>query len=116
MIPGNAGAGEPPERVCFVGHSNGGGARGDWARGLQRGEPRKFIGSRSHLGTQPVEDGEGGFFGARGEIAGGAYAGRAALFALTSGDEFAGFLREENVRSKEGFGEADAARVGIEEI
>ena len=38
MIPGNAGAEEPAKRVCFVGRSNGGGARGDWAHGLQRGE------------------------------------------------------------------------------
>src|ERR1700687_5624973 len=116
MIPGNAGAEEPAERVCFVGHSNGGGARGDWPRGLLRGEPRKFIGSCSHLSTQPVENGEGGFFCARGEIAGGADAGRAALFASTGGNEFAGFLYEETVRSKEGFGKAYAAGVGIEEV
>src|SRR5882762_5334407 len=116
MIPGNAGAEEPAERIRFVGRSNGGGARGDWPCGLQRGEPRKFIGSRSHLGTQPVEDGEGGFFRARRAITGGAYAGRAALFALTGGDEFAGFLHEESVRSKEGFGKAYAAWVGVEEV
>jgi len=39
MIPGDAGAEEPAERIRFVGRSNGGGARGDWLRGLQRGEP-----------------------------------------------------------------------------
>src|SRR5229473_8384272 len=116
MISGNASAEEPAERVCLVGRSNGGGARGDWARGLQRGESREFVGGGRHLGTQPVQDGEGGFFCARGEIAGGADAGRAALFAGTGGDEFARFLHEESVRSKERFRKADAARVGVEEI
>src|SRR5207253_9948640 len=64
------------------------------------------------LGTQPVEDGEGGFFGARGEIAGGADAGGAALLAGARGDKFAGFFYEQSVRSKEGFVAADSAAVG----
>ena len=68
------------------------------------------------LGTQPVEDSEGGLFRAGGEIAGGADAGGAALLAGARGDEFAGFLYEKSVRSKEGFGEADSAGVGVEEI
>src|SRR5204862_7595875 len=89
---------------------------GGWARGLQLGEACRLVCSAGHLGTQPVEEGEGGFLCARGEIAGGAHAGGAALFALTGGNEFVGFLHEETVRSKEGFGEADAAGVGIEEI
>src|SRR5260370_10133658 len=116
MIRGNGRAEELAERVCFGGRSNGGGSRGDWPGGLQRGETEKFIGRCSHLGTQPVEDGEGGFFSARGEIAGGADAGRTALFAPTGGNEFAGFLHEESGRSKERFRKADAARVGVEEI
>ena len=68
------------------------------------------------LGTQPVENGEGGFFRARGEIAGGADAGGAALLAGARGDEFAGFLYEKSVRSKERLGETDTGGVGVEEI
>src|SRR5260370_26338908 len=88
MISGNASAEEAAERVCFVGRSNGGGARGAWACGLPRGESREFVGGGGHLGTQPVEDGEGGFFFARGAIARGAAAGKARLLAGTGGDVF----------------------------
>src|SRR5260370_1377966 len=116
MIFGNARAEEPAERVCFVGRSNGGGSRGDWPCGLQRGESREFVGGGGHLGTQPVEDGEGGFFCARGEIAGGGDAGRAALFAGTGGGEVARFLYEGGVGSKERVRKADAAGVGVEEV
>src|SRR5712664_4936883 len=116
MIPGHAGAEEPAERVCFVGRSNGGGSRGDRPRGLQRGESGEFVGNGGHLCTQPVENRKGGFFCARGEIAGGADAGGATLFAGARGNELAGFLHEESVRSKEGFGEADSTGVGVEEI
>src|SRR5258708_22429834 len=77
---------------------------------------REFICRGRHLGTQPVEDSEGGFFCARGEIASRANAGGATLFAGARGDKFASFLHEEGVRSKEGFGKADAARVGVEEV
>src|SRR5260370_35119891 len=116
MIFGNARAEEPAERVCFVGRSNGGGSRGDWPCGLQRGESREFVGGGGHLGTQPVEDGEGGFFCARGEIAGRADAGGTALFAGTGGNEVWGFLHEQSGRSKERFGRADFVRGGVEEI
>src|SRR5260370_38682146 len=92
MIFGNARAEEPAERVCFVGRSNGGGSRGDWPCGLQRGESREFVGGGGHLGTQPVEAGGGGFFCARGEIAGGADPGRAALCPGPGGAVFGRFL------------------------
>src|SRR6266446_5927112 len=100
MIRGNAGTEDAAKGVFFAGRSNGGGARGHRPGGLQRGEHGEFVGSGGHLGAQPVKDGEGGFFCAGGEIAGWADAGGAALFARASGDEFAGFLHEQSVRSK----------------
>src|SRR5258708_31402210 len=111
MIRGNASAEEAAERVCFVGRSNGGGSRGDWARGLQSGESREFFGGGGHLGTQPVEDGEGGFFCARGEIAGGGDAGRAALFAGTGRGGVARFFHRERRRSERRVGKARSGRV-----
>src|SRR5258708_37944196 len=101
MIFGNARAEEPAERVCFVGRSNGGGARGDWPGGLQRGESREFVGGGGHLGTQPVEDGKGGLFCARGDIALRVDSGRAALFAGTGRAVFARFWQVELVRGIE---------------
>src|SRR6266849_4052822 len=65
---------------------------------------------------QPAKDLQRRLLRARHEIAGGADARGAALFAGACGDEFARFLHEEGVRSKERLGEADAAGVGVEEI
>src|SRR5258708_30176662 len=73
---------------------------------------REFICRGRHLGTQPVEDSEGGFFCARGEVASRANARGATLFAGARGVKFARFLHEAGVRSKEGVREAGAARVG----
>src|SRR5712692_2521377 len=65
---------------------------------------------------QPAKDLQRRLLRARREIAGGADAGRAPGFARACGDEFARFLHEKRMRSKEWFGKADAARVGVEEI
>src|SRR5213078_1614914 len=83
---------EQAEHVLFARRSNRGGPRRQGPRGLQRSEPCEFVGSGSHLGTQPVENGEGGFLRARSEIARGADAGWTALFARACGDQFARFL------------------------
>src|SRR6266567_4036884 len=116
MIRGDARAEEPAERIFFAGRSNRRRPRRHWPCGLQRGESRELIGSGGHLGTQPVENSEGGIFCARGKIACGTHAGRAALFAGTRGDEFVGFLHQESVRSKEGCGKADAAGISVVQV
>src|SRR6266446_1925841 len=82
----------------------------------ERGEAGKFIGGRSHLRTQAVENGKSGFFGARRKIARRAHTGRAALVALACGNELARFLHEEIVGAEKRLRKADAAGVGIEEI
>src|SRR5882724_5936011 len=116
MIRGNASAKESAEHVFFAGRSNRRGTRWHGPCGLKRSEPRKFVGSGCHLGTQPVENGERSFLRAGGEIAGGADAGGATLFARTRGDEFARFLHQELVRSKERFRKANAPRVGVVQV
>jgi len=44
MIGGHARAEEAADSVFFAGRSNGGGARGHWPGGFQRGESGKFVG------------------------------------------------------------------------
>jgi len=45
MIPGHASSEEAAESVFIAGGSYGGGPRGHWPGGLQRGETREFIGA-----------------------------------------------------------------------
>src|SRR5213594_1949848 len=116
MIRGNASAEEAAESVIFARRSNGGGSRRHWPGRLQRGEPGEFVSGGRHLGAQPVENGEGGFFRARSEIARGAHAGGAALFAGARSNKVACFLHEEIVRSKEWFRKADAAGISIVQV
>src|SRR6266702_4053546 len=116
MVRGDTRAEEPAELVSIDGRSNRPGPRCHWPCGLQRGESRELIGSGGHLGTQPVENSEGGIFCARGEIACGTHARRAALFTGTRSDEFACFLYQKCVRSKEGFGKADAAGISVVQV
>src|SRR5437588_4103518 len=68
------------------------------------------------LCTQPAENGQRRFFGARREIASGTNARRAALFAVAGGNQFARFLQEQVVRAKQRFRETDAARIGVVEV
>src|SRR6266849_1281139 len=65
---------------------------------------------------QPAKDLQRRLLGARREVASGADARGAALFAGARSDELARSLYEKSVGSKEWFGKADAARVGVEEI
>src|SRR5216684_3489314 len=98
--------------------SSSSGARNELGRAgrLECGEAGKFIGGRSHLRTQAVENGKSGFFGARREIARRAHTGRAALLALACGNELARFLHEEIVGAEKRLRKANAAGVGIEKI
>jgi hypothetical protein len=63
---------------------------------------------------QPAKDLQRRFLRACREVARGAHAGWTSLLTGASGNEFAGFLHEETVRSKEGFGETDAAGIRVE--
>ena len=92
MILGNSSAEQAREGVFLIRGSKGAEPRCRGTCWLQSGESREFVGGRGHLGTQTVKNRERRFFGARGKIARGTYAGGAALFAGTSGNEFAGFL------------------------
>jgi len=86
MILGNTRAEQAREGVFLVWGSKGGGPRRHGARGFQSGESREFVGDRSHLGTQVVENREGRFFCARGKITCGAHTRWATLFAATGRD------------------------------
>ena len=86
MILGNSSVEQAREGVFLVGGAKDGRPRRHGARGFQSGKSREFVGGRSHLGTQTVENRERRFLGARGKIARGAYAGWAALFAATGRD------------------------------
>src|SRR5690242_18290100 len=92
MIRSDACSEEPAERIFLAGCSNPGGPRRHGPRWPQCSEPCEFIGSGSHLSTQPVEDGQCSFFCAWSEIARRADAGGTTLFAGARGDEFARFL------------------------
>src|SRR6267142_819175 len=116
MICGHARAEKPAERIFLAGRSNRGRTRRYWPDWFQRSESREFVGSSGHLGTQPVEYCKSGFFCARGQIACGAYAGRAALLAGARGDQFTRFLQQQRVRSKEWFGKPDIAGVGVVQV
>src|SRR6266849_3018200 len=65
MILGDSRAEETREGVFFVWGTKGCGPRRQRARGFQGGESREFVGGRSHLGTQAVENRERRFFSAR---------------------------------------------------
>src|ERR1700674_4637031 len=92
MILGDPRAEPARQGVFLVRGSKGAGPRCRGTRWLQSGESREFVGGRSHLGTQAVENRERRFFRARGKIACGAYAGWTALFAGAGRYEFARFL------------------------
>src|SRR6266478_4364603 len=62
MICGNTGAEDAAQGIFFVGRSNSGGTRGHWLGWLQRSEPGEFVSGGRHLDTQPVKNGECGFF------------------------------------------------------
>src|SRR5437660_4617853 len=116
MIRSDARAEEPAERIFFAGRSNRGGPCGHGPARPQRSEPCEFVGSGSHLRTQPVENGERSFFRARCQIAGGADAGWTALLAGTRGDQFARLLHQERVRSKQRLGKAYAAGISVVQV
>jgi hypothetical protein len=74
MILGDSRAEETRDGVFFVWGGKGCEPRRHGARGFQSGESREFVGGRSHLGTQAVENRERRFLGTRGKITCGAYA------------------------------------------
>src|SRR5258706_14453503 len=116
MIRGNASAEEPAEHVSFTRRSNRRRPRRQRPRGLQRSKSCELVSGGGHLRTQPVEDGQCSFLCALGKIASRADAGGTTLLARACGDEFAGFLHHELVRSKERFRKADAAGIRVVQV
>src|ERR1700674_1115040 len=65
---------------------------------------------------QPVQDRQCRLLGPPCQVARRAHARWATLLAGAGGNELACFLDKQSVRSKEGFGKADAAGIRVEEI
>lgn len=116
MISSHTSADETSNGIFLIRFAQSWWARRSRSRGLERGEVREFVSGSSHLATQPVKNGQRGFFGPWGKVACGTNAGRATFIAHAGGDQFARFVDEKFVRPIERLGEAYASGIRVIQI